>query len=204
VPKEVPLMRRVLTIIVVSLAGGAGLAWADTTPKPGLSPQEEASIAATAQPVIATARANLREALVSAMRSGGPEKAVEACHVAAPGITSGSKGQSPAGPVIIGRSALKLRNPANAPEPWLKPLLDELARAPKSPAAKPRVVVIDAQTAGYVEPIYVDSPCLKCHGAQPEGGLGAKLAQLYPQDKATGFAEGDFRGVFWAKVPRGK
>jgi len=32
--------------------------------------------------------------------------------------------------------------------------------------------------------------------------LKAKLAELYPNDQATGYAAGDLRGVFWVELPR--
>jgi hypothetical protein len=53
--------------------------------------------------------------------------------------------------------------------------------------------VRDGRT-GYVEPIYVKPVCLACHGGNVDPGVKAKLAELYPEDQATGFREGDFRG----------
>ncbi len=32
-------------------------------------------------------------------------------------------------------------------------------------------------------------------------GVGERLAELYPDDRATGFAPGELRGWFWMKVP---
>jgi hypothetical protein len=31
--------------------------------------------------------------------------------------------------------------------------------------------------------------------------IAAKIDELYPDDEATGFSEGDFRGVFWVEFP---
>ena len=33
----------------------------------------------------------------------------------------------------------------------------------------------------------------------PLAELAARIAELYPDDAATGFAAGDFRGVFWVE-----
>jgi hypothetical protein len=67
---------------------------------------------------------------------------------------------------------------------------------------EPGVVLIDDKTVGYVEPIFVQPLCVTCHGGELESDLKAKLTELYPADQATGYAAGDFRGVFWAELPR--
>jgi cytochrome c553 len=41
--------------------------------------------------------------------------------------------------------------------------------------------------------------CLKCHGTpgvDQDASSQAKIQRLYPQDEATGYAEGDFRGLW--------
>jgi len=45
--------------------------------------------------------------------------------------------------------------------------------------------------------------CVVCHGdpAQIPDAVLAALAARYPDDRATGFAEGDLRGWFWVEVP---
>ena len=56
---------------------------------------------------------------------------------------------------------------------------------------------------GYVEPIRIEALCLNCHGETLTEPVQARLAELYPEDRATGFADGDLRGLFWAVVPPG-
>jgi hypothetical protein len=56
---------------------------------------------------------------------------------------------------------------------------------------------------GYVEPITIQPPCLACHGTQLDAAVRQKLAELYPEDRATGFAPGELRGMFWVTVPEG-
>ena len=53
----------------------------------------------------------------------------------------------------------------------------------------------------YVEPIRVQGLCLTCHGASLPAPVAARIAELYPEDQAVGFAEGDLRGLFWAEFP---
>ncbi len=54
---------------------------------------------------------------------------------------------------------------------------------------------------GYVEPITVQPLCLGCHGSTLAPGIADELNELYPDDRATGFAAGDFRGLFWVEFP---
>ena len=43
--------------------------------------------------------------------------------------------------------------------------------------------------------------CLACHGEHPAEAVRERLAALYPEDNASGYREGDLRGVFWAEFP---
>lgn len=95
----------------------------------------------------------------------------------------------------VGRTSHRLRNPANAPPACAEPLLAANLAAP--PATTPLSVVLPGGGAGYVEPIYVQPLCLGCHGESLEPRLAAQLSVMYPDDAATGFRAGDFRGLFW-------
>ncbi len=63
-----------------------------------------------------------------------------------------------------------------------------------------RAVRLEDGSIGYVEPIYVQPLCLKCHGDDIPAPVQAKVTELYPTDAATGFASGDFRGLFWVRI----
>ena len=54
---------------------------------------------------------------------------------------------------------------------------------------------------GYAEPIIVQPMCLACHGESLAPEIAAKISEAYPDDQATGFKVGDFRGVFWVEFP---
>ena len=128
----------------------------------------------------------------------GPN-AVKVCREEAPAIAadvSAMQGLS------VGRTSHRLRNPANAPRPWAAPFV---AAAAGKPAAEVKAVAVDlGDRVGYLRPIGLAGGCLKCHGPA-EGlspGVKAALASGYPRDQATGFAEGDLRGWFWAEVAK--
>jgi len=102
----------------------------------------------------------------------------------------------------VGRTSLRLRSSGNAAPDWVKPLLgDGQARA----AAEAEPVVVDlGDRVGVARPIAVSSTCLECHGAaaQVPPRVRAALAAAYPADRATGYAEGDLRGFYWAEAPK--
>lgn len=138
---------------------------------------------------------SLKAALVSGMDKG-PVQAISVCRTEAPKIAEEASTQT----ARVGRSSLKLRNPANAPKAWMKPLLERYEANPEQ--REPAVVAIDKHTVGYVEPIFVQPLCLTCHGSNISEELQAQLSELYPSDQATGYEAGDLRGVFWAEIAR--
>jgi len=138
---------------------------------------------------------NLKQALITGLEKG-PVEALSVCRIEAPKIAEAAS----KGGINVGRSSKKLRNPANAPKPWMEPFLAVYEADPDK--REPAVVLIDAQTVGYVEPIFVEPLCVTCHGAELAPDLRAKLDELYPSDQATGYAAGDLRGIFWAELPR--
>ncbi len=48
----------------------------------------------------------------------------------------------------------------------------------------------------YMKAIPTKGLCLTCHGKTLAEPVKATLAELYPEDKATGFKVGDIRGAF--------
>ena len=78
---------------------------------------------------------------------------------------------------------------------WVVPVIDAYLEGQMQPVT----VELDDGRHGYVEPIMMQPLCLTCHGQELQPDVAAKLAQLYPEDQATGFADGDFRGVFWVE-----
>ena len=132
--------------------------------------------------LLAPFKAELKEALVAGMQEG-PAAAIEVCSERAPEIAASLSIDG----VTMGRSSHKLRNPDNAPPAWLE-LSDE-----------PLVVGLEDGRHGYAEPIFIQPLCLTCHGKELAPDVAARIEALYPDDKATGFDVGDFRGVFWVE-----
>jgi hypothetical protein len=148
--------------------------------------------AARGAELLAPFKADLKAALVQGMASG-PADAVTVCRDQAPQIAAALSVDG----VRMGRSSHRLRNPANAAQEWLAPVVAGFADG--ALALAPQLVDIGDGRTGYVEPIVVQPLCLTCHGTDLEPELAARIAELYPDDSATGFAAGDFRGVFWVE-----
>ncbi len=111
----------------------------------------------------------------------------------------------PAHPRItaLKRTSLKLRNPANAPDPAEQLALARVAAELAAGRPLPAVLV---QRLGQPEaapewrvyrPVTVTARCAACHG--PADGqsidLRAALSRLYPADAAVGYAPGEWRGL---------
>jgi hypothetical protein len=123
----------------------------------------------------------------------GPVQGIDVCRLKAPQIAQSLSGET----IWVGRTSHKLRNPINAPQDWVKPLLSEYLEADEM--LGPKAVKLGTDHVGYVEPIYVQPVCLQCHGNNLETELDAQITALYPEDAARGFENGDFRGFFWVE-----
>ena len=152
---------------------------------------------ARAQQNLLPFKQELKAALVGALAEGA-ETSIQICRDEAPAIAA-SVGEAG---VTMGRTSHRLRNPDNAPEPWMEPLLAAYLEQPEN--TEPRAVDLGGGTFGYVEPIYIESFCLSCHGITIAPEVEARIQELYPQDEARGFRVDDFRGMFWVKMPLGE
>jgi len=192
--KKSPRIRRARVSILCGTILGvalllAGCQAAQTTTE--VSPQEMERAKNTLQPL----KEQLVDALTGALQEGDAESAIAVCREIAPQIAA----ELSVDGVRMGRTSHRLRNPDNAPEPWIEPLLAAYLEDPENP--KPRAVRLDDSTIGYVEPIYAMSFCLSCHGPSIEPALNETILSLYPEDQATDFRMNDLRGLFWVTMP---
>ena len=166
------------------LTGAILAACTGPEPEPQSNPAEEGAA------LLAPFKANLKNELVTSMEAGVDE-AIAACNTAAPAIAESLSVEG----VRMGRSSHKLRNPANVAPDWAAPAIESYVVGETQPVT----VELDDGRHGYIEPIMMQPLCLTCHGQELQPEVQIKLAQLYPDDQATGFAAGDFRGVFWVE-----
>ncbi len=147
----------------------------------------------------------LRGALQESIAANGAIGALEVCNVEALPLT---KTISTEEGVIIGRTSLQVRNPANAPDDWERARLTEFATRKAAgegaDALETWEVVDDAaghRTFRYLKAIVTAPMCLQCHGPELATDVAAAVKKLYPDDAATGFAVGDLRGAFTVSKP---
>ena len=146
----------------------------------------------------------LKSELTGAIERGGPVAAIAVCKDRAPAIAARLSEQSGA---RVSRTALRVRNPANAPDALQRAVLEQFAEqmsaAPgaATAAAGPPEAVFEIKGAAGIERRYMraiptDALCLTCHGPTLSPELAAAIRRDYPADAATGFAQGELRGAF--------
>lgn len=178
------------------LAGGSpgGLAADEAPPK-----RIDASRA-----VSAAFAAELKETLTKEMAASGPVGAVDVCKSVAPQIAAAASARTG---WKVGRTSLKTRNPANAPDAWEAEVLQSFMvrkAAGEDPAKMEAWTIAEdgrQRQFRYMKAIPTGSQCLTCHGTSIDAELRAHLDALYPDDAAVGYGEGDIRGAFTISQP---
>ena len=143
--------------------------------------------------------AALKSELMSAMQSGGALEAIEVCNTRAVPI---SEKVSLENSMNLSRVSLKNRNPDNAPNEWQTEVLNGFEtrkKAGEAPVDLNWNQISDTENGRefrFMKAIPTGGLCLQCHGTAIAPKLAEKLSELYPEDKATGYSEGDMRGAF--------
>ncbi len=184
---------------VIAVAALTGLA----TAQPGVAGDDagEAAQLAKARAAIKGLGGNLKKELVGAMEKGGPVSAIDVCRTAAPSI---AESQSQEHGVKVARTALKVRNPDNAPDDFERRVLEDFVKKieagsdPMKLEHYETVMAADGSKAfRYMKAIpTAEKPCLACHGDTIAPDVKAEIDRLYPLDQATGFKAGELRGAF--------
>ena len=143
----------------------------------------------------------LMTTLQEKIAADGPESAITYCRIEALPLTS-QVAEEFASVKNARRTALRIRNPANKPDAADRSVLEEWL-ASWNPASTPKPVLKEftgdegTKELRYYRPVPVLATCLACHGTGDEISPDVRTAieRDYPQDKATGFREGDLRGA---------
>ncbi|MBA2848023.1 DUF3365 domain-containing protein [Thermosulfuriphilus ammonigenes] len=151
---------------------------------------------------------NLKSRLIAALEEGDPATAISVCANVAQDLTHKLARQIGPG-IKIKRTSFKWRNPADAPDKYEKEVLDLLEWIYKGKKILLPFYIQEVTENGqpyfrYYKPILVREECLLCHGdprEMPEE-IVETLKKLYPEDKATGYKPGDFRGVIRVSIPK--
>lgn len=163
---------------------------------------DESQIKAQGNSVVIELKTKLKGQLQEAMEKGGPVAAISHCQNTAPALTAATA-KNQAG-IVVGRTSSRIRNPDNAPDATDRKVLEFFQSAKDGGSEIPTELVQwpaksggAGKTVRYYQPLFIQPLCLNCHGGkeqmQPE--VVGLLGKLYPEDQATGYRLGDFRGV---------
>jgi len=141
--------------------------------------------------------------LKKAMKEGGVSRALKYCNTAAGPLADSL---SLARNATIKRTSLKLRNVENkASQDEFGILINYNANIRDSIALKPIINTFGEDKVKFYAPIMLKEICLSCHGQvnnrlTPENY--AIIKELYPEDKAIDYKEGDYRGIWSIEMDR--
>ena len=140
---------------------------------------------------------NLGSRLKSAMREGGPVAGIRICKDVAGPVTEASSELFD--DATVSRTALRVRNPENAPDSHSREVMQGWNQMIEQGESIPSADLHAEDHRMIVHrPIKMNTLCLTCHGQQnqmtPE--LKTAINEEYPDDRATGYENGDLRGAF--------
>jgi len=137
------------------------------------------------------------------MKKGGVVGAAEFCTKKAGVLAAEVNSSYPKG-TSVKRITLKPRNPKNAAKGADKKVLEAFAAMVKEGKELPKMKVVEVSKGHYkvYKPFTMGKACVKCHGdvAKINKDAYAIIKKQYPEDKATGYKVGDFRGAFIAEI----
>ena len=198
------------TSVLIVAAACVPFLSACNTSKP--APQQS-SAAPAAEPWVAEARTvassvppKLLAVLQPAIKEHGPAGAIDICSKEAPKLAKAASEQSG---WQVRRVSLKNRNPKAVPDAWERATLESFDKAQAAGVDSARLERADVVTENgqqirrYMRALPVQQACLQCHGTADKLGAGVaqKLAQLYPNDKGTGYTLGQIRGAMTLRQP---
>jgi hypothetical protein len=138
----------------------------------------------------------LNKELSTAISEKGLKAAIDYCNLNASSITSIYEKEEI---TSISRTAIKFRNPANAPDSLEMLVLNEYGSSKERGDTLSHRLIVNDTEIHYFKPILLNNKCLLCHGdpnteIQPE--VLEQIKNKYPGDLATGFRKDDLRGMW--------
>jgi hypothetical protein len=139
--------------------------------------------------------------------SVGPTQSLSVCHLKFLPSTGAVISDMPR-VTALKRTSLRLRDPANAPDAADQAALDRVQRALEAGDSAPKILVQRVERTGspaewrVYRPIGVLAQCLPCHGPTDEMSdeFRAELKRRFPNDAATGYSLGEWRGVIRVSI----
>lgn len=167
---------------------------------------DESKLLAEARKVASELPPKLLSVLSAEIEKGGAAGAIAVCRDEAPKLAREASAASGWG---VRRVSLKNRNPKAVPDAWERAVLEDFdrrAKAGESPASLEKGEIVaegGAKDYRYMKALPTIGLCQNCHGPtdRMSDAVKAKLKEVYPHDKATGYAIGEIRGAVTIKRP---
>lgn len=104
----------------------------------------------------------------------------------------------------VRRTSLRTRNSINKPDAKDIEVMKEIeASIRNKTAAATMVTKVDTEEGTrYYKPLIADAACLKCHGENVSPEIQAVIQTSYPEDNASGYTLGAFRGVIVSEIKK--
>ena len=165
-----------------------------------LSGEEKQVLVNEAKAQIMSLAGALTATLNQGIKADGHVASVKLCNLQAPAITKASSAEGGATSWTVRRTSLKLRSPSNTSEIWVEQVMKNFEQRKANGEIANDIAHTEARDGKFylIKAIPTKVGCLACHGSNIADDIKAKLADLYPNDKATGFNVGDIRGAFVA------
>ncbi|MEW5796125.1 MAG: DUF3365 domain-containing protein [Candidatus Zixiibacteriota bacterium] len=186
-------------LMAVTVISGCGAQDTETAPAAQSQAQapapDEAELTAAARNLAGQFGRDLQSALLGALNENGPAYAMQVCQIRAGEIAAA---HSAAG-WSVKRVSDKWRNITGRPDSAEVAVLATFADLKTDSEFLTRWSGPDsARVFNYYQTIVVREMCLQCHGdlQSVDLDLWQQVKIAYPYDKATGYKEGDLRGMF--------
>jgi hypothetical protein len=104
--------------------------------------------------------------------------------------------------VDFSRTALRTRNPANAPDEWETNQMELFEFSREAGVDPATMEVAEIVTEGkqkifrWIRPLVMGETCMACHGEEIDARLVTLLSQEYPLDDAVDYLENDLGGAY--------
>jgi len=154
--------------------------------------------------LVASAQNELQMELTSKINEEGVTAAISYCKTNALPILSKS---SDSLSISVMRVSNKFRNPNDEPDSLESLILEAYQYVLNNGGdLKPSVIEENKYVLLYTKPIIItNGMCLNCHGkvgADITENVLSEINKQYPNDKATGYAIGELRGMWAIRIPK--
>jgi hypothetical protein len=193
------LLITLLTLVVISCAQQASQQEGE---QGALTEAEQAEYIKKGKEIAMASFKALSGELQQALADSGVAHALKYCNMAALPITDSLAEVHQAS---IRRTALRYRNPANAPGQDERRMLEQYQVQKAGGQQLKPVVETKGDKVVFYGPIMLKPLCLNCHGTPGKEIAEADhqlIKELYPQDQAINFAINDLRGMWSIEMAR--